>query len=218
MDSPRIKRGIQSPDYRVLYYSNPEAALKVPVTVSGGFGVVPAGTLLAKNTSASLLRQGLFVPYDPDTVTGNEFAPGRAYLIANTVSGEASIYVSVDDSYKFEVGDDVVVKDNTTAAQNLGAITAISRSTTRATITVTTAPTAAFTVARYAYLATEGATTPVGIAEKSVDTGEGDNAWKANLTMILGNCVLYTATLENLDTTAKSALSITVLGQYAYMK
>jgi hypothetical protein len=213
-----MKRGIQSPDYRVLYYSNPEAALKVPVTLSGGFGVVPAGTILAMNTSTSVVRHGFFVPYDPTAITGNEFAPGRAYLISNTASGEANLYTSVDDSYKFEVGDDVVVIDDTTAAQNLGAITAISRSSNRATITVTTAPTAAFTTARFAYLATKGYRTPIGILEKAVDTGTGSNAWRANTTMILGNCVLYQATLENMDSAAKSALSITVLGQYAYIK
>ncbi len=218
MDSPRLNRGIQSPDYRVLYYSNPDAALKIPVTLSGGFGVVPAGTILAKNTSASTLRQGYFVPYEPTAITGNEFAPGRAYLVADTMSGETSIYISIEDSYKFAVGDDVVVVDNANASQNLGAITAITLSANRAMITVTNNLTTIFTTDQFAHIYTEGATIAVGILEKSVDTGVSVNAWKANSMLILGNCVLYRASLENNDATSTSTLGITVLGQYAYMK
>jgi hypothetical protein len=226
-DIPAIIRGTQD-DYRVLYYSEPMAALKVPVTLQAGYGLLKIGTILAKNLSAGVAgNKDKLVPYNPTTFTGAENHPGRAYLVADSGTTASVLYVSQDDSWKFKVGDDVIINDDTTTAENLGAITAIDRTTdlSRAAITVTTATGGtSFTAARKAYLAIEAGdatnsySDAVGILEKSVDTGTGVNAKGAVATLILGNCVVYEGLITNLDAAAKTDLSGTSFGQYMYIR
>lgn len=217
-DTPNVVYGTQE-DYKKLYYSNPDAALKVPISISKGFGVLKMGTALAKNDSASG-SVGKMLPYDPAAITGAEVAPGRAYLVADSGTGTASVHVAMADSYKFSVGDDLVVNDDTTAAQNLGAITAIDRTTYThmAVITATTNITTSFTTARHAYATIEGYDTCVGILEKTVDTGDDENAAGALATLILGNCVLYTGALLNVDSAARTDLSAIAFGNFTYIK
>lgn len=219
-DIPSIVLGSQT-DYRKLFYSEPEAALKVPVTIQAGYGVLAMGTVLAKNNSAAGNKSKL-IPYDPHaTITGAEKAPNRAYLVQSSGTSATNLYITLDDSYKFSVGDDVYIADNTTAAENLGAITAIDRTTYThmAGITVTTASGGtSFTTARFAYIACEGYDTAVGVLEKSVDTGTGEDAKGALASLILGNCVLYTGMLLNMDANARTDLSASTFGNFTYIK
>ena len=219
-DTPNIIYGTQE-DYKKLYYSNPEAALKVPISISKGFGVLKMGTALAKNNSAAG-SVGKMLPYDPTaTITGAEVAPGRAYLVADGAAAATSVRVAMADSYKFSVGDDLIINDDTTSPENLGAITAIDRTTysNMAEITFTTAiGVTAFTTARFAYVTIEGYDTCVGILEKTVDTGDDENAAGALATMILGNCILYTGTLLNVDSAARTDLSAATFGNYTYIR
>ena len=64
MDIPQVNYGLQT-DYKRLYYSEPEAALKVPVTIMAGYGKLEQGTALALNGSAGGQKGKLF-PYDPN--------------------------------------------------------------------------------------------------------------------------------------------------------
>ena len=222
MDSPGIVQNTYQKDYKRLYYSDEQAALKVPITLKAGYGIIEAGTALARNTSATATRVGYFFPYDPTaTITGAEDAPGRAYLVQDSGTTASDLYVTIVDSYKFAVGDDLIIVDNDTAAENLGAITAIDRATyshmAKITVTVATGGTS-FTVADFAYVTVEGYDVCIGILEKTVDTGTGANANGANATMILGNCVLYTGSLVNLDAAAITDLSAATIGIYTYIK
>lgn len=228
-DIPSIIRGVQD-DYRALYYSDPMAALKVPVTIQSGYGLLKLGTALALNKSAGTAGgRDQLVPYNPTSFTGSasEKHPGRAYLVQDSGTTATALYVSMDDSYKFKVGDDVIINDNTTTAENLGAITAIDRTTYghMAKITVTTATGGtSFTVARFAHIFVEAGDNTnnysdcVGILEKSVDTGTGVNAKGAVATLILGNAVLYEGLLTNVDAAAKTDISASSFGQYMYMR
>ena len=225
LDIPQIVRGVQT-DYKRLYYSDPAAALKVPVTLMAGYGWIEQGTMLAKNLSAAG-KAGMVLPYNPTSFTGAEDHPGRAYLVANSGTTDKFVYVTMDDSYKFNVGDDLIINDNTTTAENLGAITAIDRTSEphRAKITATAAiGGTAFTTARKAYVCVEAGTSSnlysdcIGILEKTVDCGVGINAKGAVATMIWGNCVLYEGSLTNLDSASKTDLSATSLGQYLMIR
>ncbi len=225
LDIPQIQRGVQT-DYKRLYYSNPEAALKVPITLQAGYGHIPQGAAISKNLSAGG-NAGLLLPYNATSFDGSETSPGRAYLVADTHATTPDFYVSQDDSYKFKIGDDLIVNDDTTAAENVGAITAIDRDTdrTRAKITATTnIGGTAFTAARKAHVFVEAGTSGnnysdcVGILEKAVHTGTGVRAAGAVATLILGNAVLYDGLLENFDSAAKTDLSASSFGQYVYMK
>lgn len=225
-DTPSIILGGQT-DYKKLYYSNPEAALKVPITVQAGYGVLKMGTVMAINKSAAGSVNKL-VPYNPTTITGVESAPGRAYLVQSSGTTATELYVNIDDSYKFAVGDDVIIKDDTTTVENLGAITAIDRTTythmAKITVTTQTGGTS-FTTARFAYIAVEAGadnsnyySDAVGILEKSIDAGTGANAKGALATLIIGNCVLYTGMLTNMDAAAKTDLSASTFGNYTYIR
>jgi hypothetical protein len=222
-DTPNISYGVQE-DYKQLYKSNPEAALRTDVTIQAGYGILEKGTVLAENVSAAG-NVGKFVPYNPTTFTGAETHPGRAYLVQDGAALGSDVYVTMNDSYKFAVGDDLIINDDTTTAENLGAITAIDRTTYphMAKITFTTAVGAtAFTTARFAYVCVEAGTSnnysdAVCILEKSVDTGSGSGSAGANADVILKNALLYEGLLTNCDSTAKTALSASSFGQFLKM-
>jgi hypothetical protein len=222
-DIATISYGSQQ-DYKRLYYSNPDAALKVPVTLQAGYGELESGTIVAENLSAAG-GDGKFVPYNPTTVDGTTTF-GRAYLVQDSGTTATILYVTLDDSYKFAVGDDVCIHDDTTTAENLGAITAIDRTTYShmAAITVTVATGgSSFTTARFAYICVEAGDSTnsysdaVGILEKTVDTGTGSTAVGAIATIILKNAVLYSGMLSNVDAAARTDLGASTFGQYTYL-
>lgn len=223
-DTPYIRYGSQE-DYKRIYYSDPNSALKVPVTLQAGYGVLKQGTALAKNLSAGG-NVGKLVPYNPTTYTGAEDHPGRAYLVSGPSAGQAAVFVSMNDSYKFAVGDDLIIEDDNTTSENLGAITAIDRTTYphMAQITATTNISGAFATANKAYVCVEAGNDSntysdcVGILEKSVDTGEGQYAKGALSTLIIGNCVLYTGMLTNVDAAALVDVSGATFGNYTYIR
>ncbi len=217
-DTPYIRRGVQT-DYKKLYYSESDAALKVPITVRAGFGILDHGLALALDTSNEGGGKGKAIPYDPPGLTGDEVAPGRAYLVADgAISGESCI-VSLDDSYKFADDDDIIIQDDTTAAENLGKITGIVRSTTRAIISFTTAiGAAAFTTARFAHIKHEGGDVCVGVLEKAVDCGVGDEAYNANASLIYSNATLYKGMCVNFDANALTDIGAKTFGQFMVIK
>lgn len=219
-DIPSILYGGQE-DYKKLFYSDPIACLNLPVTLQAGYGVLKAGTAICKNDSAAG-NLGKYLPYDPTaTITGAENAPGRAYLVQDSGTTASILYVTMDDSYKFAVGDDVIIGDDTTTFENLSAITAIDRTTYThmAAITVTTATGGtSFTTARFAYIVCEGYDTCDGILMKSVDTGTGINAKGALASIILSNAILYNGMLLNVDSNARADISASVNGQYLVIK
>ena len=219
-DTPNVLHGGQK-DYKDIYFQE-EGKLVVPVSLQAGYGTVEAGTVIAENTSAAG-NDGKFVPYDPDaTITGTEENTGRANLVQNTGGATSDLYVTIPDSYKFAVGDDVFIEDDTTAEENLRAITAIDRTTythmAKITITTQTGGTS-FTTARFAYINVEGAKTAKGILERTVDTGVGSTAKGALGVILVANAVLYTGMLNNLDTNAKSDLAnVATFGRYTILK
>lgn len=226
-DIPTVIHGVQD-DYKRLFYSEEMACLRVPVTLQAGYGLIKAGTVMAKNLSAAGNKAKL-VPYAATTFAAGAaaFDAARAYLVANSGTTDKYVYVSMDDSYKFAVGDDVIINDNTTSAENKGAVTAIDRTseTHRAKITFTAAiGGTAFTTARYAHILVEAGTSAnnysdaVGILQASKDTGLGANSAGAVGVLILGNCVLYEGMLTNMDSAAKTDVSGTSYGQYLYIR
>ena len=221
-DSPNMVYGPLQKDYRRLFYSDEGVCLMVPITLAEGYGVLKAGTALAKNTSALLTgNKNKYFPYSPAAITGTEEAPGRAYLVQPTVNGSPLLYVTMEDSYKLKVGDDICVIDDTTSGENLGPITAIDRTsyTHMAKITATAnAGATPFTVARFAFVAAEGYDACVGILGKSVDCGTGDKSAGANASLLISNFIVYTAGLTNVDAAAIADLSLTTHGQFTICK
>jgi len=221
-DAPNIQYGSQV-DYGTLYVSKSEAALKLQGTVQSGYGVLQAGQLVARNVSADG-GVGKYVPYNVASFDGTEHSPGRAYLVADSGT-VAYVYVTMDDSYKFAVGDDVIVNSSGKTAENLGAVTAIDRTTERqrAKITATASIANSMTTAETAYVSIEAGTAnnysdAVGILEISVDTGTGSTAAGALAPVIVSNAILYNGMLYSNDSTARTALGATLVGNNFILK
>lgn len=218
-DVPNISYGVQGPDYKPIIQSNREAALIVEATLKAGYGVLKTGTALALNTSAG--TKGKLIPYDVACDVAADPA-GRAYLMADSGTN-TYIYVGIEDSYKFAVGDDIVIvdSDGEGTADNGGAITAIDRTTDsyRAKITFTDAVADSKTLAKKAYAVTEGAWACVGILDKSVDTGKGSTAKGALCSVVVSNAVVYTGMLTNYDANAITDLGSKTWGtRYTILK
>lgn len=222
-DTPHVIHGAQV-DYKKLFYSDYENALILPISIQAGYGVLEAGTSLARNISAAG-NVGKHVPYNTASFDGTETSPGRAYLVSNLASGETSGEVSISDSYKFAVGDDVIIVDDDSAA-NGGAIASIDRTTysNRAVIAFTSAVTDGSPTADNAYMCVEAGggsnnySDCVGILAKSVDTGEGSTAKGALAPIIISNAILYGGALVNFDSAARTDLGSSDNGRYEVLK
>jgi hypothetical protein len=230
---PQVNRGGQIPGQKRLYHSRPEQALIIDKTLAPGYGLLPAGTILAKNLSAAG-NKGLLVPYTPDAIGKTDL--GRAFLVASYVSGETVVYVTMADSYKFAVGDDLILCANissTLTYHNGGAISAIDRTTNphMAKITFTTAlVNANFTIANSVNAYVEAGTTgklnkAVYVLDQDVNTGKFvDDPYKvpepkgALASVVISNAVLYKNSLVGYDTQAATDLSATVDGQFFILK
>jgi len=228
-DAPNIQYGSQT-DYGTLYVSKSEASLKLKGTIQAGYGVLKAGQLMARNTSAAG-GAGKYVPYNPTENTGTEVAAGRAYLVANTGTTDKYVHVTIADSYKFEVGDDLVISDTsltTTSSENLGAITEIDRTTYTSYAVVTATEDiggVAFITSEFAYVNVEaGADNAntwsdcVGVLEIDVDTGTGSTASGALAPIIVSNAILYNGMITGTDDAAETDISATVVGNNYIIK
>ncbi len=214
-DTPNITRGVQT-DYKRMFKSDPNIALARPITLQAGYGKIDLGTAMAINGSAAG-NIGKAIPYDPTAVTGAENAPGRAYLVQNSGTSDAFAYVTMDDSYKFAVGDDVYIIDDTTSVEQVGAIAEIDRATYTHMVKITFTTNiggVAFTTARFAYLAVQGSDTCVGILQQTRNTGCGSTASGAQGAIVKANAQLYNGMLTNVDSAARTDISATVDGQY----
>jgi len=218
-DIPSVLYGTQD-DYKRLFYSPVGIALTLPITIGPGYGVLKAGTLMSKNDSAAG-NYGKYVPYDTHgTITGAENCPSRAYIVTDGAADNYA-YVTMDDSYKFIVGDDLIAYDgNTSSPVAVGAITAIDRTTYAhmAKITGSANLTSGITTAQFGYVECEGADTADGVLMNTVDTGKGSTAQGAVANLIIGNAILYRAAIVNYDSNAASDLTLTVSGPYLIFK
>jgi hypothetical protein len=227
-DIAQINFGPDQQDYKRLFRSPREIALLLEITLQAGYGVLPMGTVLSKNVSAAG-NVGKYVPYSPTTpASGDLNQKGCAFLLQDA-SG-TTFFVTQRDSYKFAVGDDVILLDSdtkTTASENMGAITAIDRTTYQhlAVITVTATVSGTFTVANSACIHVEcGAdntnsySDAAGILDQSVDTGDDEDAAGALATMVVNNAVLYQDALINCDSAALTDLGATAANRLVTLK
>lgn len=217
-------------DLRTLFKSRPENAFIKDITIPGGYGVVPAGSVMGIITE-STSREGMYVPYVPvdggDIAAGLTNVPGLAFLCVDGAAS-TSVTVTMSDSYKFAVGDHLAAADSDTyGASNvdLGIITAIDRTTYShiAVITVTNNVTTDITIANGGCVFIQSKTAAPyieakGILAGGVDTGEGEHAKGGAGNLILGNAVLYKGALYNYDTEVATDLGNVEDGNLIYLK
>lgn len=200
-DTPYIFKGGQE-DLKRLFYSDPSRAFAKPITIPPGYGIIKAGTVMGIITESDN-RLGQYVPYVPcDTAAitaalSADTVRGLAYMVADQGGASADIYVTMDDSYKFAVGDDVATIDSDGTDDDSEDITAIDRTTYSHMAKITVDNTISeVTVAKGAcvFIQTKTGAPYVeakGILKATVDTGVGENAKGGQGVLILGNAMLY---------------------------
>lgn len=218
--TPQYDQSGMTPGQKALFHSLRDIALIIDKTAKAGYGFLQAGTLMCVNSA-----DGLLVPY-PETAVADNGGNAKAFLVADTGITATTLQVLGSEAYKFAVGDSLVIVDSVTGAEDLGAITdiTISEITGLATITFTTAiGGVAFTVGNtgHVYLKAD-ASTPftkaVYLMDQDVYTGEGASALGANVSVVLSNAVVYTASLPNSDAAALTDLGAIVDGRFTVLK
>jgi hypothetical protein len=217
-DGPQQNFGPMTRGQKALFKSQREMAGIDQVMYKAGFGYLAPGQIMGKNSYDSKL-----VPYVPDTyVIG--VTKGVTPVLADVANAATTLYVSMDDSYKFVVGDSLILREGTVYA-DCGAITAIDRTTDnwRALITFTTATAVAtFTTANSTVVYPKSGTTgkfsaAFTICDMGVDTGYGYNR-ESNAaphdglaSAVFKNAVLYKNALVDYDSTVLTGLAATTV-------
>ena len=141
-------------------------------------------------------------------------ARGLAYLVADQGGASTDAYVTMDDSYKFAVGDHLQAQDSDYATQtDCGAISAIDRTTYLHMAKITVANTiGVLQTSKGASISIQTKTASPyveakGILKAAVDTGTGENAKGGQGVLILKNAMLYVNSLYCYNADALTDLS-----------
>lgn len=215
---PQMNRYPEIPGVKALFHSVRDIALIIDKTAQAGYGYLKAGTVMAINLSTlGGGAQGKLVPYVPistGVTLGTDSAIGVAPLVQDSIADH--VYVSLEDSYKFEVGDELYAdNDSDEGPTSGGAITAIDRTTSTlfADITLTSFAHGNFTVAKKSYVhvtaGTSGEyTTAAYILDADIDTGVGAEAAGALCSVVVSNAILYRYNMINLTAAAITSLGV----------
>lgn len=220
--TPYIYRGAQE-DLKRIFHTDPHDSMHYEITIPAGYGVIPAGAVMGIITE-STNRKNYHVPYNP-VADDRSFAAGLADMfglayLTNEPGTDLVGHVTMEDSYKFASADHVAAWDSDNVQVDLGAITAIDRTTYThiATITVTNAF-GSETLAKGGAIGIQTyATTPfvaaVGILMAAVDSGTGENAKGGQGVLVVKNAMLYKDSLYNYNANVLSDLSGSESGKY----
>ena len=220
---PQLNLSGITPGQKALFYSKRDVALIREKNVQAGYGIIYAGTIMANNAATGQLVPTAVTDH---TSTGAE----RTFGVASLGSTDDFIYVGMEDSYRFAVGDSLILcRDNSgsPAYHDGGAITAIDRTTHThmAKITFTTAldTDANFTVANgvncYVKAGTSGRySTATYIVDQDIDTGTGSQAAGALSSVVVSNAILNLSALVNYDAAGATALGATVDSNHFILK
>lgn len=223
---PQMTRYPEGKGIKPLFHSVRDIALILDKTVQAGYGYLEAGTVMAINLSTGggggygqLIP---FVPLSGDVVLGKVSAIGVAPVVQNSIADH--VYVSLDDAYKFKVGDFLYAdNDSDEGPISGGVISAIdvTTSTLFADITVAALTETNVTVAKKAYVYVMGGASgnneAAYILDKDVDTGYGSEALGALTSVVVSNAILYKNSLINLTAAAITDLGI-VDGRFFILK
>ncbi len=217
--------------YKHLYKSPREVALLLDKTLKGGYGSLPAGTVLAEMLDDSGNGTGYLVPYVPKNSNldfETDFA--RIPLVQDNTNGSATDFVvDVLESYKVGSGEEVVITDDGTNGGYLGPqkVSSVSRGDRTATITIDTSVDCSATnmlVSNNANLYVKAGTADQYsdakyVLDMDVDTGAGQYAKNGLASVLLSNAILRQDAVTNMDSDAQTDLgNVSEDGTYFILK
>jgi len=100
---PQMNRSPEGRGIKPLFYSVRDIALILDKTVKPGYGVIRAGTVMSVCSAT-----GMLYPYPVADAALNP-TNAKAYLVQAPGSTASTLYVGVADSYKFQVGDSLIL-------------------------------------------------------------------------------------------------------------
>lgn len=210
--------GIERIVKKRLFFSRRESALLMEKTVRGGFGNLDVGTVMA-----TVADDDRLVPFAAITTNTHVSPIGKSFLVVDGVDTQATIVVSLSDSYRFAATDPVVVYNNDTAGEWLNTtVASIARGATTATITLGDALNSAnFTVANETCIvhrtgadaanATSLDNSRFYILDQDIYTGEGPETIQpdgALTSVLVSNAIIYADVVENINAAVLTALNM----------
>ena len=223
---PQMTRSPEGKGLKPLFHSARDIALILDKTCQGGYGYLEAGTVMAINIStggAGGYGQLIpFVPLSGDVVLGANSAIGVAPVVLNSIADH--VYVSLNDAYKFKVGDFIWADNDSDEGPISGGVISdidVTTSTLYADITVASLTATNVTVVKKSYVYVMGGASgnneAAYILDKDVDTGVGSDALGALTSVVVSNCILYKNSLINMTAAAITDLGA-VDGRFFIMK
>ena len=100
---PQFHRVPETPGLKPLFHSQRDIALILDKTVKPGYGVLKAGTVMALCSIT-----GKLYPYPQASALLND-TNAKAYLVADAGSAATVLYTTIEDSYKFQVADELIL-------------------------------------------------------------------------------------------------------------
>jgi len=100
---PQFNRVPETIGIKPLFHSARDIALILDKTIKPGYGVIKSGTVMAVCSNT-----GKLYPY-PQTNADENDTNAKSYLVANPGSGAVICYIGIEDSYKFIVGDSLIM-------------------------------------------------------------------------------------------------------------
>lgn len=102
-DIPQVNRMPEGLGIRPLFHTVRDIALTLDKTICQGYGVLRSGTLM----SLCSITNNLY-PYPEASASANT-TNAKAYLMQAPSDGDTDLYVSITDSYKFQVGQELII-------------------------------------------------------------------------------------------------------------
>lgn len=198
-----------------LFFSQREIGLFLMKTVRGGYGEVPAGTILAEDTNS-----GFLVPYIPDTISAENI--GRLMLVTGC-NATNTFQIWKEDSGKIKAGDVIVLTDTDGTYEEATVLSMAKVNDRIHSVTLSGNTTGNFELAKSACCYLKAGTSGKRSVAKYVldqDTfaGEYDNPNGAQVSVFVSNGVLYGSSLIGHDATAATALGSVTDGQFVIIK
>jgi len=113
---PQHNRVPEGLGIRPLFHSVRDIALILDKTVKAGYGVIKSGTIMSVCSIT-----GNLVPYAQTNADEND-TNAKSYLVASPGSAATVCNVGIEDSYKFQVGDSLVMDGSGTGTDEVQSI------------------------------------------------------------------------------------------------
>lgn len=215
--TPQVNRsGYTSLRGKKLFKSQREIALIGEKTMRGGYGEIPAGTVVAEDVTS-----GFMVPYIPTTIAATDI--GRIFLVTGC-NASNTFQIWAEDSAKIKAGDVIILTDTDGTYEQATVSTVIKYDDRRYTVTLGANTTGNYEIGAklgncYLKAGTAGKFSDAKfVMDQDTYTGDYTNANGALTSVLISNAILYVASCVGLDAAAATALGATIDGPLAYFK